>query len=266
MLVGPGWACRATPTRTATLGELRHDRRSARFAPPATTCSPGTRAGSASRAGRSKSTRPHYEAPRRTALIDYVARQPEAQLDRRGDPRVGMSGGSYGGGIQLVTAATTRAWTRSRPTSRGTRSSRASTRRSRRRPAGATSCSGSGVGVARPPGPARGQTGNLDPHIASAYASGLATGQISDEDVQWFASRGPGAWSGRSTLPTLLIQGTADTLFTLDEAIRNYAILRKQPRADQDDLVLRRPRRVPHEQRSERASSRTRSSAGSRAT
>jgi len=39
------------------------------------------------------------------ALIDYVARQPEAQLDGPNDPRVGMVGGSYGGGIQLVTAA-----------------------------------------------------------------------------------------------------------------------------------------------------------------
>ena len=30
------------------------------------------------------------------------------------------------------------------------------------------------------------------------------------------------------TAPTLLIQGTADTLFTLDEAIRNYGILRSK--------------------------------------
>src|SRR5215203_6197933 len=40
-----------------------------------------------------------------SALIDWLAQQPEAQLDKAGDPRVGMSGGSYGGGIQWVTAA-----------------------------------------------------------------------------------------------------------------------------------------------------------------
>jgi len=40
------------------------------------------------------------------ALVDYVARQPEALLDAPGDPRVGMAGASYGGAIQLVTAAT----------------------------------------------------------------------------------------------------------------------------------------------------------------
>ena len=48
---------------------------------------------------------PDYEARDVSALIDWLARQPEAQLDKAGDPRVGMSGGSYGGGIQWITAA-----------------------------------------------------------------------------------------------------------------------------------------------------------------
>src|SRR4051794_8664236 len=48
---------------------------------------------------------PQFEGKDVSALIDYVAKQPEAQLDKKGDPRVGMAGGSYGGGIQLVTAA-----------------------------------------------------------------------------------------------------------------------------------------------------------------
>src|SRR2546430_1156773 len=49
---------------------------------------------------------PDFEARDASALISYVARQPEAQLDRAGDPRVGMAGASYGGGIPLATAAT----------------------------------------------------------------------------------------------------------------------------------------------------------------
>ncbi len=40
-----------------------------------------------------------------SALIDWLAQQPEAQLDKAGDPRVGMTGVSYAGGIELVTAA-----------------------------------------------------------------------------------------------------------------------------------------------------------------
>ena len=75
---------------------------------------------------------PRYEGRDVQALIDWVAKQPEAQLDRscsrtkakrRGkkrrrrseskvtcatspdDPTIGMAGASYGGGIQLVSAA-----------------------------------------------------------------------------------------------------------------------------------------------------------------
>ena len=39
------------------------------------------------------------------AIVDYVAAQPEAQLDAPGDPRVGMSGTSYGATIQYIAAA-----------------------------------------------------------------------------------------------------------------------------------------------------------------
>ncbi len=41
------------------------------------------------------------------------------------------------------------------------------------------------------------------------------------------SARGPGALVAKITAPTLLIQGTVDTLFTLDEAVTNYGILRK---------------------------------------
>src|SRR5262249_27886151 len=36
-------------------------------------------------------------------ILDWLATQPSVQLDAKGDPRAGMVGGSYGGGIQLVT-------------------------------------------------------------------------------------------------------------------------------------------------------------------
>ena len=160
------------------------------------------------------------------ALISYVAQQPEAQLDSAGDPRVGMSGASYGGGIQLVTAAID---SRARRDRAGHRLALA-----RHQPLqGAVAEVRLGLGAVRAgrrgrhdPGIPAGETGNLDPHITSAYTSGLAYGQFSDEDVQWFASRGPGALVDRIRIPTLLIQGTADTLFTLDEATTNYKILR----------------------------------------
>jgi ABC-2 type transport system ATP-binding protein len=47
---------------------------------------------------------PSYEARDVSALIDRIAAQPEAELDHPGDPRLGMVGASYGGGIQLTSA------------------------------------------------------------------------------------------------------------------------------------------------------------------
>src|SRR3954465_15984020 len=44
---------------------------------------------------------PDAEARDVQALLDWLAQQSEAQLDKAGDPRVGMTGVSYAGGIEL---------------------------------------------------------------------------------------------------------------------------------------------------------------------
>ena len=56
--------------------------------------------------GEAEVDSPDYEARDVSAIIDWVATRPGVELDAPGDPRIGMVGGSYGGGIQLVTAAT----------------------------------------------------------------------------------------------------------------------------------------------------------------
>jgi ABC-2 type transport system ATP-binding protein len=149
-------------------------------------------------------------------LISWVSRQPEAQLDATGDPRMGMVGASYGGGIQLVTAAIdcrvdaivpVIAW-HSLVTSLG----KAATFKQ-----GWNSIL---VGVSK--------TGHLDPVITQSYDEGAATGTVSPERQAWYAARGPGdELVGKIHVPTLLIQGTVDTLFTLDEGVTNYRILRR---------------------------------------
>ena len=84
---------------------------------------------------------PQVEGRDVKALISRMARQPEVRLDRRGDPRVGMTGGSYGGGIQFSAASIDRAHRRHRPRrSPGTRSRPASTRTAPSSRAG-TTCS-----------------------------------------------------------------------------------------------------------------------------
>ena len=53
-------------------------------------------------------------------------------------------------------------------------------------------------------------------------------GRSSKEDLDWFISRGPGDAVAKIRVPTLFVQGTVDTLFTLDEAVTNYRLLRQQ--------------------------------------
>lgn len=47
-----------------------------------------------------------YEIPDGRAVVDYLAQQPEVQLDGPGDPRVGVTGASYGGALSLMLAGT----------------------------------------------------------------------------------------------------------------------------------------------------------------
>jgi len=159
---------------------------------------------------------PDAEALDVKRLVSYVAKQPEAKLDSKRDPRVGMTGASYGGGIQLSAAAIDPridvivpdiAW-HSLITSLYQDE---------------TFKSGWGT-LLYTLGKA---AGTLDPHIDSAFMQGSTSGHISSGDEKWFRSRGPGALVRRVKVPTMLVQGTVDTLFTLDEAITNYRILRR---------------------------------------
>jgi len=159
---------------------------------------------------------PDYEARDVSRLIDWVATRPGVELDGPHDPRVGMVGGSYGGGIQWVTAAEDCRIDAIVPTISWHSL--------------ATSLDKSGI--------AKTGWGNvlysaalgrsLDPHIRSADEESNTTGQIDEADAAWFTARGPGNLVADVHVPTLIVQGTVDTLFTLDEGIANYKILRSQ--------------------------------------
>lgn len=152
---------------------------------------------------------PDFEGRDVEQLIDWVSTQPQAELDAAGDPRLGMVGSSYGGGIQLVTAAMDCridaivpiiAWH-----SLQTSLFKADTPKTGW--AGLLTAASAGR--------------NLDPTITRTNASG-PTGIVDPADVQWFADRGPGDLVDDIEVPTLIIQGTVDTLFTLDEGVTNF--------------------------------------------
>jgi ABC-2 type transport system ATP-binding protein len=164
--------------------------------------------------GTVESDSPDFEGRDTQRLIDWVAQQPGVQLDGPGDPRMGMVGASYGGGIQLVTAGLDCrvdaivpqiAWH-----SLGTSLNKNDTSKRGWGDFLYTAASGK----------------QLDPHIDSAHAASDSTGVISPADKQWFIDRGPGAdLVSKISAPTLIEQGTIDTLFTLDEGETNYQIL-----------------------------------------
>jgi len=164
--------------------------------------------------GEAEVDSPLYEARDVSTLINWVAAQPGVQLDAPGDPRMGMVGGSYGGGIQLVTAATdcrvdaivpTIAWN-----SLGTSLDKAGTFKS--------GWSGLLTNLS--------SSDHVAPEVTAAYASGSTTGAITPSEAAWFIARGPAQLLHQIRVPTLFVQGTVDTLFTLQEAVDNYRVLR----------------------------------------
>jgi ABC-2 type transport system ATP-binding protein len=158
---------------------------------------------------------PQFEGRDVQRIIDWVARQPGVQLDGPGDPRLGMVGASYGGGIQLVTAAI-----------------------DCRVDAIVPQIAWYSLGDALYPSDTAKQgwadilyaaaaNRSRDPHITHAHEQSDATGTVSNADIQWFLDRGPaGTLVQKVAVPTLFEQGTIDTLFPLREAVANFDVLR----------------------------------------
>jgi ABC-2 type transport system ATP-binding protein len=164
-----------------------------------------------------------------SALLDWLVTQPEQELDGAGDPRAGMTGASYAGGIELVAAAIDHRIDAIAPDIAWHSLLTALYRDDLVKGGWAAALAGLGVPTATALGvisPAGVQTGTVDPHIVSVLQEGLATGHLSAENKAWFDSRGPGALVAQIRAPTLLVQGTADTLFTPSEAIRNFEALK----------------------------------------
>jgi ABC-2 type transport system ATP-binding protein len=158
---------------------------------------------------------PDVEGRDTQALIDFVAQSPAVQLDAPGDPRVGMVGGSYGGGIQYSTASIDPRIDALVPTV-GWHSLESALYKDRTFKQGWDTLLIAGAATA-----------SLDPHIRGAYDAAMQTGVISPADEAWFRSRGPGdAAFAKIKAPTLIIGGTVDTLFPLDEDVAIHRALK----------------------------------------
>ncbi|MDP8909914.1 MAG: CocE/NonD family hydrolase, partial [Chloroflexota bacterium] len=172
---------------------------------------------------------PHFEGRDVSALIDFVAAQREALLDGAGDPRVGMSGSSYGGGIQFVSAAIDPRIDAVVPDIAWHSLLTSVFRDGAVKTGWLSAICGGGEVLALTGGIFGGglQLGGTAPELKRACVEGLAGGPISAASRQWLADRGPGDLVDRIRAPTLITQGTVDTLFPLGEAIANYEVLRR---------------------------------------
>ncbi|MFC8344585.1 CocE/NonD family hydrolase [Streptomyces sp. NPDC057280] len=150
---------------------------------------------------------PEGEVADVSKLIDWLARQPQVQLDKKGDPRVGMAGASYGGAIALLTAGHDARVDAIAPAITYWNLSDALF------PNGVFKKLWAGVFVNTGGGCAR-----FEPQICAMYDRVAESGTPDAAAEKMLTERSPSAVGDRIKVPTLLLQGQTDSLFTLDQA------------------------------------------------
>lgn len=186
---------------------------------------------------------PQYDGVDLRAEIDYLATQPQVLLDGPGDPRVGIAGASYGGGLALLGAGHDRrvdadvaviTWN---SLASALAPNAADPTGGRRIPgvfkalyAGALF--GSGIGPAPGSAGADGAGGSgvnpcgrFAPAVCAAYTQASTT-TLDPQTLALLDRASVASDLDAVHAPTLLIQGEADTLFPLAEAVRTYTALR----------------------------------------
>jgi ABC-2 type transport system ATP-binding protein len=206
---------------------------------------------------------PDYEVRDAQRLLDWLAARPEIRTDGPGDPRVGVVGGSYGGGLALLLAAqdtrvdaivpmiTWNDLARSfLPDATGGDPGQGVFKKGWAGiffgsgglggdasaggggSASTDAVTGAGAGSAGdsggPGSPVPGGVAGLDPacgrfaaDVCAAYLRVATSGRGDPAAVALLRRSSPAGVLDRIEAPTLLVQGTADTLFPLSEADAN---------------------------------------------
>ncbi|WP_381565431.1 alpha/beta fold hydrolase [Streptomyces eurythermus] len=140
-------------------------------------------------------------------LLDWLAKRPEVRLDRPGDPRVGVAGGSYGGAVALLAAGHDRRIDAIAPAITYWNLADALL------PHGVFKKLWAGVFVNTGGGCAR-----FQPELCRMYERVAASGTPDPAARALLTRRSPSAVGDRVKVPTLLVQGQTDSLFPLDQA------------------------------------------------
>lgn len=177
--------------------------------------------------GEVKIDKPEWEGRDVRALIDWTVANAPVQVDATGDPLIGMAGGSYAGGIQTATAsiddrvdaiAPEISWFDLRYSLYGGEVVNQGWA-TLLYLAGLATASGQGLDPSCPTDP---QPGGLDPTITRGFTEGSTTAAISDEVLDFFAGSSLAAYGQDQPvdIPTLVVQGSTDTLFDLTDGWR----------------------------------------------
>ncbi|MEU9016468.1 alpha/beta fold hydrolase [Actinomadura sp. NPDC048394] len=164
---------------------------------------------------------PDYEVKDARQLIDWLAKRPDVRLDGPGDPRVGMTGESYGGAIALMTAAYDRRVDAIAPEI--TWNSLPDVLF----PNAAGAGPGKGVfkklwaGVFFTSGSRGAGCGRFLPSLCAMYQKVAEQGAPTEDAIATLQRSSPASVADRIKVPTLLVQGQSDSLFPLDQADAN---------------------------------------------
>ena len=189
---------------------------------------------------------PDFEVADARALVDRLAARPEVTQDGPGDPRVGVTGASYGGALALLLAGYDRRVDAIAPVITWNDLGQALFPNAAAAPAppldtparGAFAAEGvfkrgwAGVFFSAGRGPAGAGRGAADSgasptcgrftaEACAAYTEAATTGRLSPATAALLERSSPRTVTGRITAPTLLVQGEQDTLFGLDQADAN---------------------------------------------
>ncbi|MCW2984615.1 MAG: transporter ATP-binding protein, partial [Conexibacter sp.] len=189
---------------------------------------------------------PDWDGKAGSQLVSYLASLDDVRRDGPGDPRVGMIGGSYGGQIQYAVAGQDARVDTIVPIITWNDLAYSLTPNNTDLTSGVTS---STPGVAKyqwaslftavgitdglqniQADPSRDVTTcpNFDARVCPAVVEAGITGAPSPTTLQLLRHASVSSYIKDIKIPTLLLQGEADTLFNLDEAIATYQSLRSQ--------------------------------------
>ncbi|MFC8918797.1 alpha/beta fold hydrolase [Streptomyces sp. NPDC057116] len=201
---------------------------------------------------------PDFEVKDVSRLIDWLATRPEVRLDGKGDPRVGVSGSSYGGAISLLAAGhdkrvdaiapqitywnladalfpdgvfkklwagifftTGTAASSDRPEPPGRPPGEDGQPPGRAPDPAAEAAPGPGAATApggRSTAPGAAACGRFQDELCAMYERVAVAGKPDAAARALLEARSPSAVGDRITVPTLIVQGQADSLFPLSHA------------------------------------------------